>query len=230
VFPDDGVIGPGGCSTAGEITTCSAMFTPGLEDEYTIFASGHGVLGEMGRQFKELTINTEDDNVIPSTVTLTFQGTGSGVKECSGEWGYQRVSFNQEISFEVEGVNPVKTGDIVTYDLSKKNGTIHFYGTAEDLFWGDKTTFNFDRVQSVSIENTEGVFQYSTTSFDSEYIGFLIPHSSTLPYSTSIEYFGWLGTVRNAVNMPQPWNYGVGCINNVYDVPGTDDYAGCLSR
>lgn len=230
VFPDDGVIQPGACSTTGEITTCSATFTPGLENEYTVFASGHGVLGEMGRQFKELTIYTEDQNVIPATVTLSFQGTGSGVKECSGEWGYQRVTFNQEISFEVEGVNPVKSGDIVTYDLSKKNGTIHFYGTAEDLFGGDKTTLNFDREQTISIENTEGIFQCSTTSPDSEYIGFLIPHSSTLPYSTSIEYFGWIGTVRNAVNMPQPWNYGVGCIYNVYDVPGTDDNEGCLSQ
>lgn len=230
VFPDDGAIHPGTCISIGKITTCTATFTPGLEDEYTIFASGHGVLGELGRQFKELVINTEDHDIIPATMTITFQGNGSGQKECSGEWGYQRVTFNQEIAFEVEGVNPVKSGDIVTYDLSKKNGTIYFYGTAEDLFWGDKTTLNFDRLQTISIENTEGVFQYSTTSHDSEYIGFLIPHSATLPYSTSIEYFGWLGTVRNAVNMPQPWNFGIGCIHNVYDVPGNDDYEGCLSQ
>lgn len=57
VFPDDATIQAGFCSRLGFITTCSATLTPGENEEYTVFASGYGVLGEMGRQFKEITLS-----------------------------------------------------------------------------------------------------------------------------------------------------------------------------
>jgi hypothetical protein len=253
VFPDDGLIQLAGGDAEDcnrdedeEITVCSATFTPSLEDEfedeYTIFASGHGVLKEVGRQFKELTINTEDLCCIPETVTITFEGTGSGVRE--GLWNCPyRESWNQEISFEVEGVNPVMSKDIVTYDLSKKNGTIHFYGTIEyheliitdtGVICGGLLYSNFDRDRTISIENTGGIFRYSTTSPDSEYIKFLIsdwtsgdPCEHPGQPCETIEYFGWLETseIKETVrttehhHIDSPW---------VYDVPGTDDYEGCL--
>lgn len=53
-FPDDGNISAGSCSKSGNITTCTATFAPGTESEYTVFASGYGIFGEVGRQFKEL--------------------------------------------------------------------------------------------------------------------------------------------------------------------------------
>ena len=164
---------------------------------------------------------------ISSTITVSFQGTGSGMEECSGEWGYQRINYNMEVEIEVVGVNPSQNGDVVSYDLSSKTGTIHFYGTAEDNFYGETTIQNFDSTQTLDLQNIEGTIEYSSTQCGDIYIGFPIPDSSSLPYSVYIQYSGELGIVRNTVNMPSPWNAGVGCLSNNYDVPGTADFDYC---
>ncbi len=54
VFPDDAVLFPHDCSKSGQITTCTATFSPFASGEYTVFSSGHGLLGETGRHFKEI--------------------------------------------------------------------------------------------------------------------------------------------------------------------------------
>ncbi|MCD4722418.1 MAG: hypothetical protein K8S13_21545 [Desulfobacula sp.] len=52
VFPNDAAtIQQGSCSQSGDTTTCFATLIPG-EEEYMVFVSGHGILGEMGRQFE----------------------------------------------------------------------------------------------------------------------------------------------------------------------------------
>ncbi len=56
VFPDDATITAGSCSKSGQTTTCTATFEPGPEEEYTVFSSGYGKLGEIGRQFEEITL------------------------------------------------------------------------------------------------------------------------------------------------------------------------------
>jgi Leucine-rich repeat (LRR) protein len=58
-FPGDASIIPKECTKTGKESTCKAVFIPGKEDEYTVFASGHGILGEIGRQFDEVTIDTD---------------------------------------------------------------------------------------------------------------------------------------------------------------------------
>jgi len=166
-------------------------------------------------------------NGIPSTITVSFQGSGSGMEECSGEWGFQRITYNMEVEFDVVGVNPSQVGDIVSYELSSKIGTIHFYGTAEDHYYGETTILNFDRTQSIDLQNTEGTLEYPTTQCSDIYIGFSVPPSASLPCSVYIQYSGALAIVRNTVNMPYPWNAGVGCLDNNYDVPGTDDFDCC---
>jgi hypothetical protein len=70
-------------------------------------------------------------NGIPSTITVSFQGSGLGMEECSGEWGFQRITYNMEVEFDVVGVNPSQIGDIVSYELSSKIGTIHFRAKAK---------------------------------------------------------------------------------------------------
>ncbi len=58
VFPsDDASIAPGACTKSGSITNCNAVFSPGVEEEYSIFASGYGRLGEKGRRFKMMTLD-----------------------------------------------------------------------------------------------------------------------------------------------------------------------------
>ena len=156
---------------------------------------------------------------IPETITVSFEGCGSGSEECSGDWGFQRIDYFMYVEFEVVGVNPSQVGDIVSYELSSKIGTIHFYGTAEDQFWGETTVLDFDRTQSIEIQDTEGILEYPTPQYSDIYIGFSVPPSSTLPCSVYIQYSGAIGIVRNTVNMPYPWDAGTGCLSNNYDVP-----------
>jgi hypothetical protein len=162
-------------------------------------------------------------NGMPSTITVSFQGTGSGEETCSGDWGYQKIIYNQDIDFQVVGVNPSLVGDYVSYDLSSKIGTIHFYGTAEDHFYGETTILNFDRTQQINLQNTEGTLDYFNSQCNEISIGFSIPSSATLPYSIYLQYSSTLDIIRNTVNMPYPWNAGTGCLSNNYDVPATSD-------
>ena len=160
---------------------------------------------------------------IPETITVSFQGCGSGSEECSGDWGFQCINYNIDVEFEVVGVNPSQVGDIVSYEISIKIGTIHFYGTAEDQFWGETTILEFDETKEYEIEITEGTLEYPTAQYSNMYIGFPIPPplspNPSHPYSTYIQYDGYLGIVRNTVNMPYPWDAGTGCLSNNYDVP-----------
>lgn len=71
VFPGDATISPGGCTKAGTITTCTATLTPGAGQEYTVFASGYDKLGEMGRQFKEITLGGGTCSSGPQTVNYS---------------------------------------------------------------------------------------------------------------------------------------------------------------
>lgn len=62
VFPSDATLHSGTCTDYGTgITNCTAKLTFAKEEEkfYTVFASGYGKLGEVGRQFKELTLFEE---------------------------------------------------------------------------------------------------------------------------------------------------------------------------
>ncbi|WP_320042984.1 hypothetical protein [uncultured Desulfobacter sp.] len=70
VFPDDATIEQGSCSQSGDTTTCSATLIPGEELEYTVFASGHGILEETGRQFEEITIT------VPSSTCGAYVAPG----------------------------------------------------------------------------------------------------------------------------------------------------------
>lgn len=33
----------------------------------------------------------------PNSTTASFQGSGSGVEQCSGNWGYQKVTYNLDV-------------------------------------------------------------------------------------------------------------------------------------
>ncbi len=55
-FPNDATVTPGSCTKSGSITTCTATVKPDTEDKYAVFASGYGIIGEMGRQFTEIEV------------------------------------------------------------------------------------------------------------------------------------------------------------------------------
>ncbi len=57
VFPADGAtVSPGVCSGSSGPTRCEALFTPGFQEEYTVFVSGYGRLGEVARRFQSVSV------------------------------------------------------------------------------------------------------------------------------------------------------------------------------
>ena len=91
VYPDDGTITPGSCSKLDGVTTCSATFTPPYTapaEAYTVFASGHGIFSEIGRQFKEVTLSAAC-GVPWGAETVTWEGN---------EW--QRCDDGNKYSWE----------------------------------------------------------------------------------------------------------------------------------
>lgn len=88
VYPDDATITIGSCFRFGTTNTCTATFTPGVEDVYTVFASGYGKLGEMGRQYKEITLSngTCASRGLPGPEVVSW--AGHEWQRCGTKYGY----------------------------------------------------------------------------------------------------------------------------------------------
>ncbi len=169
-------------------------------------------------------------NEFPETITVSFQGAGSGQKEAFGQNDLrQTVDYEQDVAFEVTGVNPVQEGNYVTYELSRKNGTLHFKGTAEDFFNNETTVIGFDKTREIDIQISGGILRYPINNCNDIYIKFTIPplhiDYTVDEYSRSLEYFGLQGIVRHVAILPFPFNIGI--LDNIYDVDGTSDHECC---
>lgn len=72
-------------------------------------------------------------------------GSVLGFKDVIGQNFTQHMDYNLEISFDFQASNPTPQGNnIFQYVISNINGTIHFWGTAKDIFNGTTTILNFD--------------------------------------------------------------------------------------
>ncbi|MCD4781818.1 MAG: hypothetical protein K8S27_14930, partial [Candidatus Omnitrophica bacterium] len=176
-------------------------------------------------QHEEYTYQT---NVVK---VIHFQGSGSGVHEGTAPSGhFQRVTYNIDVSFDVYAQNPTENNGYVTYELVRKVGDVHFWGTAEDIFGETTIVQPFNRTQNnLNIDGLEGIFRHSTTDQDDVYIEFDVPPgSASVPYLTYMKYFGSQLIVQPTFWMPEPWNQNWGGTQgyymNVYDVPGFDDF------
>lgn len=91
IYPADATITPGQCFTARPSTECTATMTlpPDNDTEYTVFASGHGVLDEFGRQFREL----------PVGGTCADQGYDPPERITRGELEWQRCDDGKEYNW-----------------------------------------------------------------------------------------------------------------------------------
>jgi hypothetical protein len=99
-------ITPNGCTKSGSTTTCKATFMPASgasAEEYTIFASGHGALGEIARQYKEIKLSPPS----PAEVIKVDNGGKWGV------WGdpYMCPEFTYVVGFTLRTEESQGGGD-----------------------------------------------------------------------------------------------------------------------
>lgn len=91
VFPSSASIEPHECSDTivndQTKTTCTATLSMQGSDEYTVFASGQGVLGELARQFEEGEIYQSD----------CIYGTGTGIDDVIVYW--KRCKTSRELTY-----------------------------------------------------------------------------------------------------------------------------------
>lgn len=115
VFPSDASITPFSCVTSAVDSLCTAVFMPGTAEQYTVFASGYGVLGEVARQFAEVTLDpltfTIEAAHYPS-ITETFFSAEVTPSENSG------------IGLENMQAEIIFNGSVVSH--SRQNFTDHF--------------------------------------------------------------------------------------------------------
>jgi hypothetical protein len=73
-----------------------------------------------------------------STLTAQLNSSGSGMKEKVWEPGidWQTITYNIDVDLELDVVFNAQRGDIFQYVIVELRGTIRFWGTAEDEFYG----------------------------------------------------------------------------------------------
>lgn len=169
---------------------------------------------------------------LPQTVTYSFEAGGCGIKKYVDPTGWwQKITYNLDVTFDVDGINPRLVNGNVIYDLSNKQGTLHFWGTAEQHFPLDTQVLSFNEIRTLDLQVTDGTLEYSTAlcsdieSCDDIIIRFPLPDSSGDTDSRFIQYSGSGGFVRDTVFFPSPWNQGY--IDNNYDVPSPSEKDCC---
>lgn len=165
---------------------------------------------------------------VPDTVTVTVQGSGGDVKEYFDEWGWQRITYSLEVDFQLTASSPVQVDDAVIFSSLEVTGTLHFYGSAEDHYYGSTEIFNFDRTYTFEGPlPTSGEVLFSTSECRILGLWFSFPPPADYPKPRYLDFFGDSNTIRATIDMPYPWS--VGYISNEYDISGTavSDYPDC---
>ena len=145
-----------------------------------------------------------------TTLKAQLNSTGSGMKEkvwVSGiDW--QRITYNTEVDLELDVEFNAQRGDILQYVIVELRGTVHFWGTGEDEFYGYHNTWNFDNTRNYTITNPPGgLLEYSQSKGCVTYV------QSSLGTPTGDIKFHWIDyyglahpySARMAIELPSEW-------------------------
>jgi len=210
-------VGAGDIADSGAITDTSYMVTNiPIETGDTLYV-----------RLSSLINGTWEDNdytykTTPNLV-VTFQGTGSGVDEVTVGNVWQQVNYTLTVNLEVVAENPrVEEPGYITYDILSVSGQTRFQGDAHHIQGTYSTSFIFDSPKFINQIGAGGTLKHSTTACSDITIEFPTPNPSSLPDLTYIKYTGISNLIEATYTMPPPWNQGY--LDNIYDIPGTDDF------
>ncbi len=186
VFPNGAIINPGLCNKANGVTTCGATLTFGDQQGYAVFASGQGILGTVGRQFKEVAVNKG-----PCQETIVWQGRewqrcgSQAPKTWEEAKGYcaalTDVGYDDWFLPSIETLRSLivcSNGTQVTYGPDNPSGTTHcgaadtfdtpawyypFKGYGVD-YWSSNPNANYPLQQAWAVDFGDGrPYNYEST-------------------------------------------------------------------
>ena len=155
---------------------------------------------------------SEEDMSGSSTLFAELVSSGSGEKQLIwdpvNDW--QRITYNCEVDLEFDVVYNTQRGDIYQYVIVELRGTVHFWGTAEDKYYGSYNTLNFDDTRSYTIVNPPGgLLEYSASKQRVTYAQSSLGSGTgdVVPYY--IQFFGLAHSysARLWVDLPSGWYF-----------------------
>jgi peptidoglycan/xylan/chitin deacetylase (PgdA/CDA1 family) len=156
-------------------------------------------------------------------LTSELASSGRGSSWYEDEFGYQILDYNVELSFTLKGAFAQQSGDLSVYQLTNKTGSVHFWGTAYDSFWGD--TEHFDFYQSLELAVPSGVLHYRAESNCVAYAGFSLEQTDVVDFQPyHVRFYGADGPtaafVRLYIDLSWIWLFDDYCdadsINSVH--------------
>lgn len=138
------------------------------------------------------------------------QLNGAGADETLLWWAeddWQRITYNLNVSFDLDVVFLEEQGDVIRYSIVAQEGSVHFWGVAEDYLIGAYDVYEFDIQKSYTEVWDSGILEYDRVRQCVVYADFSLAADSgdVTPYR--IEYFGLAHphSVRLWVQMPIKW-------------------------
>ncbi len=146
-------------------------------------------------------------------------GHGSGQKEYQDPEGWwQNIRYELEVSFRLGVRFALQDNDLIWYDIVHQTGSVRFWGTAEDHFFGSTEIWNFDDTHNYDRTITDAVLAYSLSEERVVYAGFPLSENPAVTWPYHMRYFAEADPhiVRAFIALPTKWFF-----DEVYDVPGT---------
>jgi pimeloyl-ACP methyl ester carboxylesterase len=144
----------------------------------------------------------------PLLATVSLSGA-SGTKEYHDPDGWwQRIAYHCDLSVRLYGYFAGLEGSTEVYYLTKKEGTMRFWGTAEDHFFGSTEIWDFDDRRTFNLETPEGVLRFWPAEQRVVYAGFGLSFSAAngiRPYRVRIYGTNPPPTIRLYVELPSKW-------------------------
>ena len=146
----------------------------------------------------------------PLLATAAASGTGYQEYDDPSGW-WQTISYQLQTSLRLEGYYVGKEGPIEVYQLTRKQGSVRFWGTAEDHFFGAVEVWNFDDQRTFDLNTIEGLLRFLPSEKRVVYVGFGLSEpviEGIHPYRLRIYATNSPAVVRLYADLPSKWWLG----------------------
>jgi len=155
------------------------------------------------------------------TTSVTFNVFGSGWQQVNYTDGsHQRIDYRLTANLTLTGLPLRKTGDQFEYCITRKQGPVHFWGTAVDTYVFNSQTLNFDNTfnydQTTAGTNTQLLYSTSLHQIVSLHFDLLTSAGNTTrPSHVDYVLDGTSQNTEMTIGLPSGWDF-----DNLYDVTG----------
>ncbi len=147
-----------------------------------------------------------------STIMARLTSSGSGEKQIIWDpiYDWQRITYHCEIELNLDVRFNTQRGDIWQYIIENITGTVHFWGVAEDNYYGSYNQWDFNDFRDYTIlEPAEGLLEYSESNGRVTFVQMSLSSTTGNVRPYYLKYFGLAHphTTRLSVSLPDNWYF-----------------------